>query len=397
MTISSLLSSTQVARTVIATEEQHHSSQALDPAASLVSIATINTDSPNEKTSAEGARFFNWFAGDSNSIHKLKPGPIIEIKTDIHKLEQENLELIGQYLGLSGESDLVKKVAEPFVRFNEILMLSHYGKLPYEGALDSKNYALLKQKEWQKALEIDDTQMEHLRKAASKIHINIAISKDFTQQKKSILLYFLGSETKSATDNAQLFCTAIKVVGVDVLGPVYKKIPGLVKVFQHILANPKYQLDLISGHSLGAGIAQCFAMAIGNPNLIMLDPQLLTDKQADLACSVTNDKAALFSKPHGIAITVNYDKKPKDGLMEIMKNFRFRHPGILQLKMPLQSTDGNGVIRKKDKSNNFTEVSEEPKAGKFGYHGVKSDMVLFNHPISRFVNQTNYGLSTNHI
>ena len=78
-------------------------------------------------------------------------------------------------------------------------------------------------------------------------------------------------------------------------------------------------------------------------NLLVID--------CDLICNKEN-KASLFNKPHGIAITVDYAKKPSDGLMTIMKKRGFKHPGILWLKMPLQSDDGNGFVSQKDKHTN---------------------------------------------
>lgn len=334
-------------------------------------------------------KFFGWVTGNSNSIHKLESGPVIDIKTDI-PLSFNELKQIGEHLGLSEENDLTGEIRALFIKCNEILKLSHYGKCSSEKPFFSKNYRLLKQEEWQASLEIDVRKMPQLSKAAKKIHINIAISKESIPGKKSILLYFLGSKTKSFTDNHQLVVTAMNAVGP---GPVYKEIPRLIEIFKQILEKD-YQLDLVSGHSLGAGVAQCFAMAIDNPNLIMIDPQLLTDRQADLVCKEINkaaleqadrvNKAALFNKPHGIAITVDYAKKPRGGLMTRMKDWKFQHPGVLQLKMPLLNTDGNGYIKKKNESVAHL-VTEEPKAGNFGYHGAKPDMLLFNYAIDRFI------------
>lgn len=161
------------------------------------------------------------------------------------------------------------------------------------------------------------------------------------------------------------------------MGPVYKEVQGLVDVFKQILQNG-HSLDLISGHSLGAGVAQCFALGIGSTRLIMLDPQLLTSAQVDLACN-TDSKAALFNKPHGIAISVDSVEKSCGGLMTRMVRYGFTHPGILWLKLPLLSSDGDGFVPKKG------YVVEPPSAGKFGYHGSKRDMVLFNNAIERFV------------
>jgi hypothetical protein len=372
-------SSTPVA--ISATSIQNHRrSQELNSSVSSTPITTANTNLQREEAFGMRSIFFNWLTGNSNSISKLESGPVIDV-TNIHDLERKDQVSIGEHLGLSEEEN----IKEPFIKFNEILRLSHYGKRSSEGELISENYDLLTQEQWQSALQIDKAQMGKLRKAASTIHINIAVSKDFAQEKKSILLYFLGSETKSFTDNLQLAGTAMNVVG-----PVYKEITGLIEVFTQILKkDSNYQLDLVSGHSLGAGVAQCFAMAIGNPRLIMLDPQLLTDKQANLVCGGA-DKAALFSKPHGIAITVDYDKKPSGGLMTRMKNWNFKHPGILQLQMPLKPSDGDGVIYKKDKRTAqliAQSVVEEPRAGKFGYHGAKPDMLLFNYAIDRFVEE----------
>ena len=45
------------------------------------------------------------------------------------------------------------------------------------------------------------------------------------------------------------------------------------------------------------------------------------------------------------------------------------------MKLSLLPGDGNGFISGKDGS--VRQVTEEPRVGKFGYHGSKPDMVLF--------------------
>ena len=151
-------------------------------------------------------------------------------------------------------------------------------------------------------------------------------------ERNTIVLYFLGSETRSFTDNWQILGTAFNATG-----PVYKEIPGLVLLFKHILNKTPLKLDLVCGHSLGAGVAQCFAMAVNCRRLIMLDPQLLTDSQKKLAMSISDNVE--FDIPHGVAIVVDSPdpEKSSGGLTTRMKKHGFTHPGILLMKLSLRS------------------------------------------------------------
>ncbi|KAG0041765.1 hypothetical protein BGZ83_001332 [Gryganskiella cystojenkinii] len=293
----------------------------------------------------------------------------LEINTPALKVDSA---VIGEYLGFSGEhiEDDSKKILSIF---NDAIKISHYGKRATLDKHVSKEYRLLEADTYQQVFNLSNQQAAQMRNILRTIHMNVLICDD---AQGSIVLYFLGSETWSCIDNWQLLCTAFNATG-----PVYNEIPGLVMLFKHILTETALELDLVCGHSLGAGVAQCFAMAVDCKRLIMLDPQLLTESQQKLAMSISN-KVELHT-PHGIAIVVDSPIKPSGGLTTRMKKHGFNHPGILLLKLSLLPSDGNGFVTEKDGS--VRQVTEDPRVGKFGYHGSKPDMVLFTNAIERLI------------
>jgi hypothetical protein len=78
--------------------------------------------------------------------------------------------------------------------------------------------------------------------------------------------------------------------------------------------------------------------------MILLDPQLLNNGQARRATK-GGDLHVDYSKPRGVAITLDYAKAPHRGLMGIMKGpGGYRYPGLVQIKLGLTDTDGpNGT------------------------------------------------------
>lgn len=288
---------------------------------------------------------------------------------------KDDSSVIGEYLGFSGEDiegDIRTLVSQILDRFNDVIKISHYGKRATCCKHVSKEYRLLEENTYQQVFSLDDKKTALLRKILRTIHMNVLMC----DARGSIVLYFLGSETWNFTDNRQLLGTVFNSTG-----PVYEEIPDLVMLFNHILRETTLKLDLVCGHSLGAGVAQCFAMAVDCRRLIMLDPQLLTESQKKLAMSISNNVE--FNTPHGIAIVVDSPEKPSGGLTTRMKKRNFNHPGILLLKLSLRPSDGDGFITEKDGS--VQQVTEAPKVGKFGYHGSKPDMVLFTNAIERLI------------
>jgi ankyrin repeat protein len=108
------------------------------------------------------------------------------------------------------------------------------------------------------------------------------------------------------------------------------------------------RIELIAGGSMGGASAQTMLATLQNrtvldkqPSMLLLDPQLLNNRQAARA---TRDGplAVDYRLPRGVAISLDYIKEPHRGLMGIMKGpGGYTYPGLVHLKLGLTDTDGH--------------------------------------------------------
>jgi ankyrin repeat protein len=138
------------------------------------------------------------------------------------------------------------------------------------------------------------------------------------------------------------------------------------------------RIERIAGASMGGASAQTLLAALQSrrlldrqPSMLLLDPQLLNNRQAARA---TRDGplAVDYRVPRGVAISLDYAKAPHRGLMGVMKGpGGYTYPGLVHLKLGLADTDGvNGKAPK---------TSGPPG---LGYH---SDFRPFGQALARFV------------
>jgi hypothetical protein len=202
--------------------------------------------------------------------------------------------------------------------------------------------------------------------AAKIAHCQVRVSRayhddDWTAPPKMRLEIFFGA-TQNMRDVKQDLKTA-----VGGLGPVYKATDEVAAILAEEIGKMRGNVEIgfVSGASMGGGTAQAFLAGLesrvqlpASPPLILLDPQLLNDAQSRYATR-HGTLGYDFEKPRGIAISLDYDKAPRRGLMGIMKGpGGYKYPGLLHLKLGLKDTDG-------------------PEGGKpmiappgLGYHGV---------------------------
>ena len=114
------------------------------------------------------------------------------------------------------------------------------------------------------------------------------------------------------------------------------------------------RIERIAGASMGGASAQTMLATLQGrrlldkqPSMLLLDPQLLNNRQAARA---TRDGplAVDYRMPRGVAISLDYAKAPHRGLMGVMKGpGGYTYPGLVHLKLGLADTDGvNGKAPK---------------------------------------------------
>ena len=149
------------------------------------------------------------------------------------------------------------------------------------------------------------------------------------------------------------------------------------ELFTKVLRSSDFvHLDVVAGLSMGGGAAQTFvagiegrAALIKPPPVILLDPQLLNDRQARFAKKGAHLPVD-FAKPRGVAITLDYTKRPHRGLMSKMKTFGgYRSPGLIELQLGLGDSDGD------------LGSAPKPTPPGLGYHGHLS---FYAAALSRF-------------
>ena len=221
---------------------------------------------------------------------------------------------------------------------------------------------------------LSDAEFAELQKVIATTHMYIAAKQGMNgvfEIPLQLRVFFGG--TQNLSDLHQDIRSAFGMVG-----NVDRAAKRAGELFAKLLAHSDVaRLDFLSGVSIGGASAQTFRATIesciqlpNQPPTMLLDPQLLNNSQARRATkggSLDVD----YSKPRGVAITLDYDKEPHRGLMGIMKGFGgYRYPGLVQLKLGLTDTDGENGGRPK--------TSGPPG---FGYH---TDFSQFARALGRF-------------
>lgn len=221
---------------------------------------------------------------------------------------------------------------------------------------------------------LTSAEIVELQKVMKTAHLRVAAEQlprgEFRQPLK-LRIFFEG--TQNARDVRQDLSSAFGRVG-----EVDRAAKRAGELFAKILSHPnRAELEFISGMSMGGAMAQTFRATVESrvllpkqPAMILLDPQLLNNNQARRAIkdgSIDVD----YSRPRGVAITIDYAKDPHRGLTGIMKGAGgYKYPGLVHLKLGLTDTDGPNGSRPK--------TSGPPG---LGYH---ADPTLFTNALSRF-------------
>jgi hypothetical protein len=202
---------------------------------------------------------------------------------------------------------------------------------------------------WRLRCHLTEEVYEKLQAAAAVAHCSMRVTQTGAgrhgQPKLRLAIGFNGTEDRQ--DLRQHLKTAVGGVGA-----VYKATREIAAILADTIRElgAHVEIGFVCGISLGGGAAQAFLASLESrirlpapPPLILLDPQLLNNAQARHATR-HGEHPYDFEKPRGIAITLDYRKEPRRGLMGLMKGpGRYKYPGLLQLKLGLQDTDGPGA------------------------------------------------------
>ena len=191
---------------------------------------------------------------------------------------------------------------------------------------------------------LSDAEFTELLKLIDITHMRISAKKGMNGDFKiplQLRVFFSGTENWK--DVRQDLRSAFGVIG-----SIDRAAKRTGELFAKLLAHSDVaRLDFLSGLSMGGASAQTFRATIESriqlPNqlpMILLDPQLLNNSQARRATKGGSFDVD-YSKPRGVAITLDYDKERHRGLMGIMKGIGgYRYPGLVQIKLGLTDTDG---------------------------------------------------------
>lgn len=146
----------------------------------------------------------------------------------------------------------------------------------------------------------------------------------------------------------------------------------------------RVEFEHIAGASMGGASAQLFTAALlsrvnlqKQPPLVLLDPQL--PNLAQLRHAVKGGTIGYdYTKPRGVAVTLDYPAAPRKGLMGRMKGLGFKSPGIVRLKLALSDYDGVRLTRDGELETSPPRPSGPPG---MGYH---ADPDLYLAAIDRF-------------
>lgn len=183
-----------------------------------------------------------------------------------------------------------------------------------------------------------------LRTVMGIAHLRIAAEKEpGGELKEPVRLRVFFEGTQNARDFRQDIGSAFGRIG-----EVDRAARRAGELFAKILSHPdRVELDFIGGHSMGGAMAQTFRAAIESrvmlpkqPSMILMDPQLLNNNQARRAAKGGMLEVD-YEQPRGVALTLDYQRDRRRGLMGIMKGpGGYRYPGLVHLRLGLSDTDG---------------------------------------------------------
>jgi hypothetical protein len=222
----------------------------------------------------------------------------------------------------------------------------------------------------QKLKGFDDEAVATLREALKNRTVHLVVNESTTPASWALL--FMGISTIDDLKNVRNNAFGGK-------GTLTDTLDRIADIFAHIEKSGKGRINLISGHSMGGASAQYFAARLATITgqaqsrgpMVLLDPQLLNNRHAAHAVRDA-EKAFPFDSPRGIAITLNSPAHPKKSLMGKMKSYAgYRHPGLLELKLPTLPNDVAQVVTRVDKNNKVVKqrVHSDPRPVMgMGYH-----------------------------
>jgi hypothetical protein len=222
---------------------------------------------------------------------------------------------------------------------------------------------------------LNEQDADKLKETMRVAHLHIFLDRSATPP--ALAVWFNGtSNLRDVAENVRTM--------VGTYGPVYRAAKDAAATISRLLDRGDLRCDVVGGHSLGGGTAQCFAAALDvekPPAMVLFDPQLLNDSQA--AFAVEGGKQYDFTRLRGVAITLYSDVKPRKGLMDIMKAMaRYIYPGLVELKLETLGGDVSSQNASAAVANQAS-IAPRPKPSLLlGYHKQPQ---LFEMAIHRFL------------
>lgn len=278
------------------------------------------------------------------SINSLKSGPKLSFVNDptraFDELDDRNVGALSEALGFGKLSSDHEKLVKQKIAIRETF--ARFGSDIERGLADYDNAALDHH-----ALNdlLSPQERAELRRVMDIAHLRIAVERGGGGgliEPVRLRVFFAG------TENARDFRQDIGS-GFGRIGEVDRAAKRAGELFAKILSHSdRVELDFIGGHSMGGAMAQTFRATVESrillpkqPSMILMDPQLLNNNQARRATKGGMLEVD-YARPRGVAVTLDYAKNPRRGLMGIMKGpGGYRYPGLVQLKLGLADTDGH--------------------------------------------------------
>ncbi len=312
-------------------------------------------------------------ASGKAAINNLKSGHKLNFVADplraFDELNDKEAESLSEALGfgkLSSDHTEVREqkraIRETFKQFGQEIsgQLRNYDDAALRHPAITESLTSAEMTELQRVMKI-----AHLRIAAKRV------PGGELQQPLKLRIFFEG--TQNGRDFRQDVSSAFGRIG-----EVDRATKRAGELFAKILSYPnRAELEFVSGMSMGGAMAQTFRATVESrvllpkqPSMILLDSQLLNNNQARRATKDGHIDVD-YSRPRGVAITLDYAKAPHRGLTGIMKGAGgYRYPGLVHLKLGLTDTDGPNGKR--------PQTSGPPG---LGYH---ADPRLFSNALARF-------------
>jgi ankyrin repeat protein len=307
------------------------------------------------------------------AINNLKSGQKMNFVADplraFDELDDRQVETLSEALGFGKLSPDYAEMREQRRAIRET-----FGQFAKEldGQMRNYNNAALRHPALADSLSREE--MAELEKVMNIAHLRVAAERlPGGGFREPLQLRVLFEGTQNARDFRQDISSAFGRIG-----EVDRAAKRAGELFAKILSHPeRAELDFITGMSMGGAMAQTFRATVESrvllpkqPSMILLDPQLLNNNQARRATKDGHIDVD-YSRPRGVALTLDYAKDPRRGLTGIMKGpGGYRYPGLVHLKLGLTDTDGPNGGRPK--------TSGPPG---LGYH---ADGELFRNALSRF-------------